>query len=318
MAERTPHGLSVPVLAVRRAAVIGHPVSHSLSPVMHRAAYAALGLDGWRYDAQDVDEDGLSAFLDALDDAWVGLSVTMPLKRAVRAFLVDESDLAAQVGAINTVVLRPDGRHGYNTDVYGIINALADVGVRSLRHAIVVGGGATAASALAAVRDLGCVNPLVAVRSPGRAGPLQEAAERLGVRPQFVSLEDPGDLARSVSRVAGESAGDADETGEPVTAVVSTLPAGAGDSLAGLLVDAVLRRPGAGPATPLLDVVYSPWPTVLATTWRAAGAAVVGGFSMLVHQAEGQVRLMTGQRPPLEVMRAAGQAELDVRSGPGR
>ncbi len=286
--------------ATRRAAVIGHPVSHSLSPVMHRAAYVALGLGGWAYDARDVEEEGLAAFLETLDETWAGLSVTMPLKRAVRDFLTDESDLAAEVGAVNTVVLDPHGRHGYNTDVYGVLNALAEAGVTSLISATVLGGGATAASAVAALRDLGCAEPLVAVRSPDRTGQLREAAERLGVRPRFVALDDPVALRRAVAQAAGG-------------AVVSTLPAGAADPLCGPL-GAALRETGAGTPAPLLDVVYAPWPTPLAAAWRGAGGAVVGGFSMLVHQAEGQVRLMTGQRPPLEVMRVAGQAELDART----
>jgi shikimate dehydrogenase len=298
VAEGAPEQLTEPARAIRRAAVIGHPVSHSLSPVMHRAAYAALGLDGWGYDARDVDEHALPAFLDGLDGTWAGLSVTMPLKHAVRDFLVDESDLAAQVGAVNTVVIAGDGRHGYNTDVYGIINALAEAGVTALAHATVLGGGATAASALAALRDLGCAEPLVAVRSPQRSGRLREAAERLGVRPRFVPLDDSAALAGAVTGPGG--------------AVVSTLPAGAADPLCGSLLDAGSGGRDQAPV-PLLDVVYAPWPTALASAWRRAGGTVVGGFSMLVHQAEGQVRLMTGQRPPLELMRAAGQAELDAR-----
>jgi shikimate dehydrogenase len=288
--------------APRRAAVVGHPVAHSLSPVMHRAAYAALGLDGWRYDAVDVEEDALPAFLAGLDPGWAGLSVTMPLKRAVRTHLVAESELAAQVGAVNTVILDQDLRlHGYNTDVYGILHALGEAGAGTVREAIVLGGGATAGSALAALRDLGCATPAVLVRSPERAAHLLAAAARLGVQPRL----DPLDDATIAARVAALPSG---------SAIVCTLPAGAADPFVDVLVQAALAGPGRHRDPPvLLDVVYDPWPTALGRAWVDAGGSAAGGFAMLVHQAEGQVRLMTGLRPPLEVMRAAGQDELDRR-----
>ncbi len=286
----------------RRAAVLGHPVAHSLSPVMHRAAYAALGLAGWQYDAIDVEEAGLAAFLAGLDPTWSGLSVTMPLKRAVRGYLAGESDLAAEVGAVNTVIVGEGGRlHGYNTDVYGIIHALGEAGATTVAEAVVLGGGATAGSALAALRDLGCTAPQVLVRSPERADHLLRAAGRLGLRPQLALLDD----ATIAARVAALPAG---------SAVVSTLPAGAADPHVQVLVEAARLAAGStGRAPALLDVVYDPWPTELAQAWVDAGGSAAGGFAMLVHQAEGQVRLMTGLRPPLEAMRAAGQAELDRR-----
>jgi shikimate dehydrogenase len=217
----------------------------------------------------------------------------------VRGFLADESELAAQVGAVNTVILDEAGRHGYNTDVYGIIQALGELGVHQVSHAVVLGGGATAASALAALRDLGCATVTVLARSPGRCGPLLEAAQRLAVTPRVATLD--GDTVGAVLR----------RTQGPGAVVVSTVPVAAVEDLTEVLVGC--GTPGAGgPA--LLDVLYDPWPTPLAAAWRQAGGRAVGGFSMLVHQAEGQVRLMTGQRPPLEQMRAAGQAELDRRA----
>jgi len=288
----------------RRAAVLGHPVAHSLSPVMHRAAYEALGLDGWRYEAIDVDEASLGGFLtDSLDVGWAGLSLTMPLKRAIRPFLVEVSELADQVGAVNTVVVEspapagPPLLRGYNTDVHGIIRALGEAGVDRAARALVLGGGATAASALAALRELGCRRPLVLVRSPERAAHLFDAAERLRTEVVVEHLDADALAARLASR-------------QPDTAVISTVPATAGESFVGVLAAHAGHRLPA-----LLDVIYAPWPTPLASAWRDAGGAVVGGFAMLVHQAEGQVRLMTGRRPPIEVMRAAGQAELDRRPG---
>ena len=181
----------------RRAAVLGHPIAHSLSPALHRAAYAALGLDGWRYDALDVTQDELGPFVAGLDATWAGLSLTMPLKRAVRPFLVRESDLARDVGAVNTVLVGPDGLEGYNTDVHGIVEAFGECGVSAVgadgapprRRAAVLGGGATAASAVAALQELGCPDPVVHVRSPERAGDLTAAARRLGVEPRLAPFD---------------------------------------------------------------------------------------------------------------------------------
>ena len=171
------------------AAVLGHPVAHSLSPVLHRAAYAALGLDRWRYEAIDVQEGQLADFLRAAGPGWAGMSLTMPLKRAVRPLLVRESDLARRVGAVNTVLFAPDGLEGYNTDVHGIVEAFGEGGITPTvsagsRRAVVLGGGATAASALAALAELGCPDPVVHVRSVARCDDLLAAADRLGVAVQ--------------------------------------------------------------------------------------------------------------------------------------
>lgn len=287
-----------------RAAVLGHPVVHSLSPTLHRAAYAALDLPGWTYDAIDIDGDGLSAFLDRVlaersagTAGWVGLSLTMPLKRVVRPLLHGESSLAAAVGAVNTVTFSPAGPVGENTDVAGIIAALDGAGVTRVGRAAVLGGGATATSAVAALQRLGCSAPVVHARRYATTVQLRKAADRLGATPRVRGLGD-GELAAS---------GGAD-------VVVSTLPGTAADALAAD-VTAALCRPGPGERPPvLLDVVYAPWPTALARRWAVAGGTVVGGFVMLVHQAAEQVRLMTGRAAPLAAMLAAGEAELARRA----
>lgn len=288
--------------AGRRAAVLGHPIGHSLSPVLHRAAYAALGLHDWRYDAIDVDEPRLTDYLSGSGEGWAGWSLTMPLKRAVRPLLVRESDLARDVGAVNTVLVAPDGLEGYNTDVHGIVAALVESGVAEpaagvTRRATVLGGGATAASALAALAQLGCPDPVVHVRSVARTADLQTAAARLGVSPRLAPF-DVDALTASIREA---------------DLVISTVPSGVADDLAwGGLADAArARRPV------LLDVVYDPWPTSLASAWTESGAVAVGGFVMLVHQAFGQVHLMTGLEPPVEEMRAAGEAELRRRQAAG-
>jgi shikimate dehydrogenase len=240
-----------------------------LSPALHRAAYRALGLD-WTYDALDVGEQDLPAFLGALGPQWRGLSLTMPLKTAVLPLLDEVDPLARQVAAANTVLLQDGRRTGVNTDVHGLICALREAGVERVAHGVVLGGGATARSALAALVELGERQPRLAVRSH----PVETlaAAERLGAQPQVVPL---GPAALHGCDV-----------------VVSTLPPGAGDALA----------PHAGDVPVLLDVVYDPWPTPLAAACRGI---VVSGHVMLLHQAARQVELMTGHPAPVEAMRAA-------------
>lgn len=277
--------------APKRAAVLGSPIAHSLSPVLHRAAYAALGLAGWRYDAVEVDEAGLPAFLAGLDADWAGLSLTMPLKRVVRPHLVRVTATADQVGAVNTVLVTDEGLTGANTDVHGIVAAVREAGAGRVRTGHVLGAGATACSAVAALRELGCEQVVVHARDPGRAGDLLAAADRLAVPVQLAGL-DQDDLRRAAA----------------ADLLVSTLPGAAADRYAGVLAAALPGgRPGGGV---LLDVVYDPWPTALAAGWAAAGGTVVSGFAMLLHQAAEQVRLMTGAQPPLDRMRAAGEAEL--------
>ncbi|MEU9998966.1 shikimate dehydrogenase [Streptomyces sp. NPDC050848] len=270
--------------APRRAAVLGSPIAHSLSPVLHRAAYAALGLDTWTYDRFEVDEDGLPAFVAGLDDSWAGLSLTMPLKRAIIPLLDEISDTAASVEAVNTVVLTEDGRRvGDNTDIPGLIAALRERGVEKVESAAVLGAGATASSALAALARI-CTGPVTAyVRSEARAEEMRGWGERLGVDVRTADWEQ---AHRAFS----------------APLVIATTPAGATDALAAEVTDA--------PGT-LFDVLYHPWPTPLAAAWSERGGAVLGGLDLLVHQAVLQVEQMTGVvEAPLAAMRDAGEKAL--------
>lgn len=276
--------------APRRAAVLGHPIAHSLSPALHTAAYRALGLEGWQYTAEDVAEDDLVRFLAGLDAGWAGLSLTMPLKRAVLPLLDHVEPLADVVGAVNTVLVQPErggcSLVGANTDVHGIVTALREgLGERRPSTAAVLGGGATAASSLAALAELGITDPAVYVRSLGRAGALVRAAHRMGVAPQFRGFDRARDDVATVD------------------VVVATLPSHGADELA-----AVLPARVAGGV--LLDVVYEPRPTALSAAWDQAGGVVVGGERMLLHQAADQVRLMTGRAAPLPAMEEALAAVL--------
>ncbi|OKJ96822.1 shikimate dehydrogenase [Streptomyces sp. CB03234] len=273
-----------PGSGARKAAVLGSPIDHSLSPVLHRAAYAELGLTDWSYDRYEVDEARLPGFLEGLDASWAGLSLTMPLKRAVIPLLDEITDTAASVEAVNTVVFTGDGRRvGDNTDIPGMIAALRERGVEKVETAAVLGAGATASSALAALAHV-CAGPVTAyVRSEARAAEMRGWGERLGVQVRTADWADAAEGLRAPLAIA-------------------TTPAGTTDALAGAVPD----RPGT-----LFDVLYDPWPTALAAAWSARGGAVVGGLDLLVHQAVLQVEQMTGRTPaPLAVMRAAGERAL--------
>jgi shikimate dehydrogenase len=157
-----------------RAAVLGSPIAHSLSPVLHRAAYEELGLDDWSYDRFEVDEAALPGFVGKLGPEWAGLSLTMPLKRAVIPLLDEISETASAVEAVNTVVFTEDGRRlGDNTDVPGMVAALRERGIEQVDSAAILGAGATASSALAALARI-CTGQVVAYvrsrRAPPRCG----------------------------------------------------------------------------------------------------------------------------------------------------
>jgi shikimate dehydrogenase len=273
----------------RRAAVLGSPVAHSLSPALHSAAYRELGLTGWSYTAIECDEQGLPGLLDSLGPDWAGLSLTMPLKRAVLPLLDYAEPLATQVGAANTVVFAEGKRRGFNTDVGGIVTALRQAGVTTAGNVLVLGSGATARSALAALSMTGTTAVSVAVRTPERAKPLLGLADRLGMQ---IALLDY-DLAMA---------------GRRWELLISTIPAAGADEVAAQL------RAGTLSANGVFDVVYHPWPTPLAAAASKAGATVISGLDMLVHQAAGQVELMTGRRAPVGAMLAAGLAELARRN----
>ncbi len=275
----------------RRAAVLGSPVKHSLSPVLHSAAYRALGLNGWHYGMIECDEAGLPPLIDGMGPEWAGLSLTMPLKRVALAVADEVSPLALAVGVANTLVFPPGGpakgRRAENTDVAGLVGALQEAGLAHAKQAVILGAGGTAQAALAAVRELGHRSPVVVVRNPARTGELRETAERLGMRPAISG------------RLFDEPLPDAD-------LIISTLPGGAADPLSSTRWN---------PGTTVLDVVYAPWPTPFAGSALAAGCQVVSGLTVLLHQAVAQVELMTGRPGPVQAMRTALGAAAAARQG---
>ena len=268
----------------RRAAVLGSPVAHSLSPVLHGAAYSALGLTGWTYERVECDAAALPGLVGGLDASWVGLSVTMPGKRAALEVATSASTRARRLGVANTLVRARDGWAADCTDVDGVAGALRAAGVAApASEAVLLGAGGTASAAVGALADLGTGAVTVVVREPGRAADTLAVARAYGMGERAVRFDEvaDGDLARA-------------------TALVSTTPAGAVDeALADRLVGAL------PPGAVVLDAVYHPWPTPLAAAAARRGLAVATGLDMLLHQAFGQVEQFTGRPAPRAVMHEA-------------
>jgi shikimate dehydrogenase len=261
-------------MAGARLAVLGSPIAHSLSPELHMAAYRVLGLD-WTYDAVDVTRDRLADFVSSRDDSWRGLSLTMPLKVEILPLLGEVSELARETGSANTVLFDRVGLRGFNTDVFGLVQGFSRHGITTLGSVLVLGGGATAASAVVAAARLGAHTVFVGVRSPERASALHSVASAQGVDLQVRRLDDLVQID------------------ERLDAVVSTLPNGAA-------VEVALDPDTVSDAT-LFDVAYSPWPTPLAAAWT--GESVIGGLEMLVLQALAQVRIFVHGDPDRKLER---------------
>jgi shikimate-5-dehydrogenase len=260
----------------RRAAVLGSPVAHSLSPVLHGAAYAALGLP-WTYDRIECDDAGLAPLVRDLGPSWVGLSVTMPGKAAALHFADRATDRATLVGAANTLVRRDFGWLAHCTDVDGVIGAL---GGEPARTAIVLGAGGTARAAIAALAALGVTDLALVVRDPARCAQAWATAARAGVADVAVHTWTDIDFATVCERA---------------DVVVSTVPPAATEPIADAL--ALAGR--------VLDVIYHPWPTPLADAVARRGGELATGLDMLLHQAFDQVELFTGMTAPRAQMRDA-------------
>jgi shikimate dehydrogenase len=263
-----------------RLAVLGSPIAHSASPALQAAAYAVLGLD-WSYGRAEVTEAMLPAFLAGLGAEWRGLSLTMPLKRAVLPLVADREPLVDELGLANTVLLGARARL-FNTDVGGIVAVLEQAGLAP-RRAVVLGAGATAASALKALTLLGTGERVVAARSPERA----RAA--LGAAPTAVVPLSEAPLAAA-------------------DLVIVTLPGG---------TDPGIPLPPRVPGTPLLDVAYDPWPSALGAAWSAAGGTLLHGLDMLVEQAVLQVRIFTAGSPE-EPLPREDRVRAAMRAAVGR
>jgi shikimate dehydrogenase len=256
---------------------------------MHRAAYAALGLTGWTYEAIEVDGAGLPELVRGVGPEWAGFSVTMPGKAAAAAVADSVSARVRLLGVANTLVHRGDTWFAENTDVDGVVGALRAAGAPPLHRALLVGGGGSALAALAALAEMGLTSVTVAGRQPSStAGALALAAD-LGLAADHCGVDVESIQAAATS----------------VDLVIATVPAGAADHLAEVLA----RVPV------LFDAIYHPWPTPLAAA-GGPGRITVTGLDMLLHQAFRQVELMTGRPAPAAVMRdalrAASRADLPL------
>ena len=267
------------MLTQARAGVLGQPIGHSLSPVIHNAGYAAAKLDGWTYTAHECAEADLARFVTGLDADWVGLSLTMPLKEVALDVADEVASVAAAIGAANTLVRLPDGTwRAENTDAPGMVDALLGAGVTTADRVSVLGAGGTARAALAAAREFDAAAVTVYARR-------SEAIEELS------HVADDLDLT-----LIGMTWADVDQAGA-ADVVISTVPSGIADPLSTRLV----WQPGAV----LFDAVYDPWPTPLAAAAQQAGCRIVSGLDLLLAQAVRQFELFTGVDAPVTAMRQA-------------
>jgi len=297
-------GMSVPGDEPTRLAVLGSPIGHSQSPLLHAAAYRELGLSTWQYERVEVTEATLADFIQSRDASWRGLSLTMPLKRAIVPLVDAVDDVVVLTGAANTVRLWPDRtRSAYNTDVAGIVAALTEAGVARIKRGLIIGAGATAASALVALARMGARHVTVLVRRPGAEGGLIELGRRVGVDVSGRPISALGERSGFAGAVSGGFAG-AVSGGFAEGAALGDSCASSGDVwMAALLPEVVIStvpgdaqlgvipHPHLVTAATLLDVTYAPWPTILAAQWQAGGGEIVPGRAMLLHQAVAQVRI---------------------------
>ena len=266
------------------AAVIGSPIQHSLSPVLHLAAYRDLGLN-IDYRRIEVTPESLGSFLASWPENLLGLSVTMPLKQVIIPLLSQVDGLAKTVGAVNTVVPYPGGvTAGFNTDVYGLVAAIREEKGPdfSPEKAVIVGSGATASSALAALTELEARQINLLARRVSGVGNAMQAATRMGIDPGYVPLAAP-DKAR--------------ETIENADLIISTVPRE--------VLDDFYKTISFNASQTVLDIVYDPWPSELVKSAYRQQATIISGKSMLLHQALMQVKLFTSRTPSLDAMQVA-------------
>ncbi|MFE0027061.1 shikimate dehydrogenase [Amycolatopsis sp. NPDC059021] len=269
----------------RKAAVLGKPIEHSLSPVLHGAAFRALGLDGWTYERIEAGAEELPGFVDGLGPEWAGFSVTMPGKRAALDYADEVTPRAAAVGAANTLVRRAEGGWRADcTDVEGVTGALRAAGGYTPSAgdvAVVLGAGGTAAAAVVGLADLGVRQVRLVVREPARAGETVDAAKRAALDVEVLRWSEVDFAALATAAV-----------------LVNTVPPDA-------VLPHIEHLAGIGC---VLDVIYHPWPTPLAEAVAARGGRLATGLDMLLHQAFGQTEQFTGLPAPREAMRAALRA----------
>ncbi|MFY7841241.1 MAG: shikimate dehydrogenase [Actinomycetes bacterium] len=258
------------------AAVAGSPIEHSLSPAIHKAGYAALKMD-WDYKKFELDASSFPDFIKNRDPNLVGMSLTMPLKEVAIEVADVVTELAKKVNSANTLLFKDGKIFAGNTDIYGIVTALQTNKQLDISNPSIIGSGATARSAVAALHQLGAQKVILCARNEQSLTDLKNVAQDFGLE---VSEVQWSQIHKALA----------------ATTVISSLPSGAMDSFAAM-----------GPEIPgsLLDVAYSPWPSKIALEWILRRGFVVSGLEMLLHQAARQFELMTGKKAPLKQMREA-------------
>lgn len=272
----------------RTCVLIGHPVGHSLSPVIHKAAYAALGLD-WHYAVMDVLEPDLDAVLSQMDgQRLVGANITIPYKQAVHARVDQLTPTAEAVGAVNTVYRRDGKLIGENTDVAGFLQPLVAMQGKnwSDARAIILGaGGAARAVAHALTRELKMKEVAVTARREATARAIPD-----------VSIVDWNERSRASA---------------DVDLIVNTTPVGMAPHTDACPLP-VTHRFSAGQT--IYDLIYAPERTRLLALAEESDATTIGGLPMLIGQAAEAFRIWTGQEMPIEAVK---KALLSHRAGSG-
>ncbi|MFM1825712.1 MAG: hypothetical protein RLZZ37_347 [Actinomycetota bacterium] len=261
---------------MKHAGVAGYPIEHSLSPLIHKAGYKALGLD-WNYEKYLLKEDELFNFVNNRDKNLVGLSLTMPLKEKAIEISDVVTELAKKAKSANTLIFKDGKIYSGNTDIYGIVQALKTNKKLDLSNPAIIGSGATARSAVLALKNLQAKSVMVCARNESTLTEISDLANSLEITCQIINWND---LAKAMN----------------ASTLISTLPSQAMDKFAAL-----------GPENPgtLLDIAYDPWPSKVAMEWIFRRGFVVSGLEMLLHQACMQFELMTGFKAPITQMRQA-------------
>ena len=244
-----------------KAAVLGSPISHSLSPLLHSTAYAQMGLKA-SYEAIEVKADTLAQFMGERDETWTGFSLTMPLKEEAIAYADHVEDLAKRINSANTLYRKAGQWNATSTDVIGFTNALKMHNIDVKGHVVILGAGATARAAAAACDNSG-TQITVINRSLARVQAMSDAVIESEL--SFLNWDDLSVLA------------DAD-------LVISTAPAGVTDS-----IDLPAKT-----SAPYFEALYKPWPTPASSWWASRGGSVIDGLDLLIHQALAQISIFSG------------------------
>lgn len=270
-----------------RAAVLGQPIAHSMSPILHTAGYRALGLDDWSYSRIEANGEALPGIVQSADEDFRGFSVTMPGKFAALNLATEVTERAQLMGSANTLVRIDGGWRADNTDTEGVQGALNELLGRAEdsrmadsmapgKRALLIGSGGTARPALWALAQRGITHVDLLNRSDRREE-LRNLTDALGIHIEPLSYQD------NIEAIALKA-----------EVIISTVPS---DALGGHEFSLA--------HAPVLDVIYDPWPTPLTVHAAADGYPTVGGHRMLAYQSFSQFEQYTGHEAPRDAMFAA-------------